>query len=68
MEIEAKAEYEKKHATLILDPRIFDLCKVKQVELGLLRKRIIFVHYDGKRWDILVYNTVTNTSNRYLME
>lgn len=48
--------YEKSKKTLILDNKIFETCKVKFIETGFLRKKFVFVHFDGKRWNILLVN------------
>ena len=46
-----EAKYEKKVA--VLDERQFKTCVVKQIERGLINKRYLFVHFDGKGWNIL---------------
>lgn len=38
----------------ILDPRSVPLCRVVRVSSGLLRKTHVFVHYDGRGWDVLI--------------
>ena len=52
--INTKIEYSKVRKTLELDPKIFVPCQVKQFSLGIIRQRNYFVHFDGKKWDVLI--------------
>jgi hypothetical protein len=45
------AEYEK--SVTVHDERQFEVCTVKQIEEGLISKRYVFVHFDGKGFNIL---------------
>lgn len=54
--IETPIKYENLKKTIVLDKREFSVCEIKEKEIGLLRKRLLFVHYDGERWDLLLTN------------
>ncbi len=38
----------------VVDPRSVPTCRVVRVSSGFLRKTHIFVHYDGRGWDVLL--------------
>ena len=54
--IEPPIKYENLKKTIVLDKREFSVCEIKEKEVGLLRKRLLFVHYDGEIWDLLFAN------------
>ena len=66
MDASAKVEYRRIRKILELDPKIFQPCIVKEFERGILRKHRFFVHYDGKRWDILKISS--DKIERYILE
>ncbi|RUM47308.1 MAG: hypothetical protein DSY37_02655 [Hyperthermus sp.] len=49
----AKIEYKKVKRILELNPKVFRPCEIKEFEKGVLRKQVYFIHFDGKRWDII---------------
>jgi hypothetical protein len=51
--LKGEASYERTTKTLTLDRRVFKVCEVKEERLGTLRRKILFVHFDGKIWNIL---------------
>jgi len=53
VELGAGVKYERIRRILELDPKVFLPCNIKEFEIGTLRKQKFFVHYDGKRWDVL---------------
>jgi hypothetical protein len=53
--LRAEFGYKKTAKTLTLDRRVFKVCEIKEERLGLLRS-ILFVHFDGKTWNILHSN------------
>jgi len=40
--------------TLTLDKRIFKPCEIKEKEAGLVRKKFLFVHFNGRQWKLLL--------------
>jgi len=54
--IETPIRYEKLKKSVILDTRVFKTCEIKEKEVGRLRKKLLFIHYNGKMWDILLTN------------
>jgi len=64
--IGAKIEYKKVKKVLELNPRVFRPCEIKDFEKGVLRKQVYFVHYDGKKWDIVKISN--NGIERYILE
>lgn len=54
--IETPIKYENLKKTIVLDKREFSVCKIREKEVGLLRKRLLFIHYDGEVWDVLFTN------------
>ncbi len=45
---------EKRVVRIELDPGSFKPCEVVRVARGLLRRKILFVHFDGVRWRVLL--------------
>ncbi len=66
IDIGARIEYRKMRRILELDPRVFKPCEIKQLEKGMLRKQTYLVHFDGKKWDILIIGS--NGIERYIFE
>lgn len=66
IDIGARIEYKKVKKILELDPRVFKPCEIKQFEKGLLHKQTYLVHFDGKKWDILIIGS--NGIERYILE
>jgi len=60
------AEYKRVRKILELDSKVFSPCVVKEFERGTLRKQSFFVHYDGKRWDVLKIDS--SGIKRYVFE
>lgn len=54
--IESPIRYERLKKSVVLDRKIFKICEVKEKEFGRLSKKSLFIHYDGKKWDILIAN------------
>jgi len=63
---EVRVEYKRIKEVLELNPKIFPPCHIKEAESGTLRKQRFFVHYDGKRWDVLKISS--NRIERYILE
>ena len=61
-----KIEYKRVKTILELDSKIFHPCEIKEFEKGVLRKQIYFVHFNGKKWDILRISN--NKIERYILE
>jgi hypothetical protein len=51
-----EASYKKSTQTLTLDNRVFKVCDIKEERLGLVRRKILFLHFDGNTWNILLCN------------
>ena len=66
IDIGARIEYKKVRKILELDPRVFKPCEIKQLEKGMLRKQTYLVHFNGKKWDILIIGN--NGIERYILE
>ena len=66
IDIGARIEYKKMKKILELGPRVFKLCEIKQLEKGMLCKQAYLVHFDGKKWDILIIGS--NGIERYVLE
>jgi len=62
---EVRVEYRRIRKVLELDPKAFPPCYVKEFERGVLRRQRFFVHYDGRRWDIL---KIGDRVERYIIE
>lgn len=63
-DLKGEISYTKTTKTLTLDNRVFKVCEVKEERLGLLRRKILFVHFDGKTWNVLHANEdFTNVRN-----
>ncbi len=45
---------EKRVVRVELDPGSFKPCEVIRVAKGLLRRKILFVHFDGAKWRVLL--------------
>jgi len=63
---EVRVEYKRVREILELDPKTFPPCYIKEFERDTLRKQRFFVHYDGKRWDVLKISG--NRIERYIIE
>ncbi|OYT51637.1 MAG: hypothetical protein B6U73_01525 [Desulfurococcales archaeon ex4484_204] len=61
-----RIEYKKVKEVLELNPRVFRPCEIKDFEKGFLRKQIYFVHFNGRKWDILRISN--NGIERYILE
>ncbi len=66
IDVNARIEYRKVRKVLELNPRAFRPCEVKEFEVGVIRKQVYFVHFDGKRWDIIRISG--NGIERYILE
>ena len=64
--VNIEAGYKKIKKVLELNPRVFRPCEVKEIEKGILRKQTYFVHFDGKKWDIV--RVSNNIVERYILE
>lgn len=54
---EAHARYEKSKKTVVLDKNVFQVCEIKLREIGLISKKLLFIHFDGQTWNILYTNS-----------
>jgi hypothetical protein len=54
--LKGEVAYRKSTKTLILDRRVFKVCEIKEERFGLLRRKILFIHFDGNTWNILHSN------------
>jgi hypothetical protein len=59
-------EYKKLKTILVLDPKIFQPCQVKGFVEGILRRTHYFIHFDGKKWDIL--RVSSGSIKRFILE
>jgi hypothetical protein len=55
-DLRAEVVVKKTSNTVTLDRRYFNVCEAKIERLGVLRRNILFVHFDGKTWNILHAN------------
>jgi len=63
---EAKVEYKKVRTVLEFDSKVFRPCEIKHFERGILYRQDYFIHYDGRRWDVLKFSK--NEWERYIFE
>jgi len=54
--IETPIKYERLKKSVVLDKKVFKICEIKEKEVGRLRKRLLFIHCNGKIWDLLLTN------------
>ena len=54
--LRGEVEYKKETKTVIFDKRVFKVCQVKEERLGIFRRKILFVHFDGQTWNVLHAN------------
>lgn len=47
-------KYERAKITEVLDKRIFNICECKEKEIGVVRKKLLYLHFDGSQWRILL--------------
>lgn len=62
------AKYERSKKSVVLDNKVFEKCKIKMIEQGLLSKSHTFVHFDGERWNILLMDLKKGTINNFKIE
>ncbi|KPV63638.1 MAG: hypothetical protein AOA66_0770 [Candidatus Bathyarchaeota archaeon BA2] len=53
MPVEFPIEYKRIKLTTVLDGRLFKICDIKEKEIGIVRKRFLYLHYDGNMWKVL---------------
>lgn len=58
--------YEK--LSVIADKRTFKVCEIKEKEIGLVRKKFLYVHFDGRQWNILKIDVSSSTIARYTLK
>jgi len=51
--LESPYSYKKISVSQVLDAKIFKVCEIKEKEIGIIRKKFQYVHFDGKQWRIL---------------
>jgi hypothetical protein len=54
MQIRFPFRYERIRSTTILDERIFKVCDIKEKEIGIVRRWLLYLHFNGKTWKILL--------------
>ena len=59
-------EYRRAVKAAVLDPKVFPVCRVKEVDLGLLRRVKYFIHFDGRRWSVL--RVTSDRIEKYVFE
>ena len=61
--IKVPLPYEHKKITQVLDPAIFPICITKEKEIGMIRKKVWYIHRFPDRWDIVqVYPAIAHYS------
>ena len=56
VQIKFPIQYENLKKIEVLDKKVFKVCEIKEKEVGKLRKKFVFIHFDGKKWELLVAN------------
>lgn len=53
-----EAKYKRLKKTLVIERRNFKICEVKEREIGFIKKRVLYIHFDGRVFSVL---QVTNS-------
>jgi hypothetical protein len=48
-----QSKYEMLREVITLDKKYFKICEVKEKEIGIIKRRFLYIHFDGKQWRIL---------------
>jgi hypothetical protein len=53
LETPFQLKYRMLREVLTLDKKYFKICEIKEKEIGIFKKRFLYIHFDGKQWSIL---------------
>lgn len=65
---EPKIKLEKSKEIAVLDRRIFKVCEINEREFGPKKKKSLFIHFDGKTWNLLLVNPNFSLVKYYKLE
>lgn len=51
-----KIEYKKAKKIIEINPKVVGICEIKEYEIGVIKKRPFYIHFDGKVWNILMWS------------
>jgi hypothetical protein len=46
-------KYKRVRIVQVFDKRFFKICDIKEKEIGIVKKKFLYTHFDGKQWRIL---------------
>jgi hypothetical protein len=55
--IEAPIRVTREKKIVELDKKVFKVCEIKERQIGTLRKKFVYIHFDGKEWHVLCSNS-----------